>query len=86
MTDEDEQEDGQKRDETVLTCVVCGEEIRPEQGEEFKHVQDSKTGLNLVFCGVDGRMLAQLIQLDLDENDLEGIRSEVATLYAEWLG
>jgi hypothetical protein len=82
----DEQEDGQRKDETVLTCVVCGKEIRPEQGEEFKHVQDSKTGRDLFFCGEDGTMLAQLITGDFSEEDIQGVREEVADLYAEELG
>ena len=74
MTDEDE--------ETVFTCVVCGKEIRPEQGEEFKHVQDSLTGKNLVFCGEDGTMLAQLVTGDFSESDLETVREDVAELFA----
>ena len=75
MTDEDE--------ETVFTCVVCGKEIRPEQGEEFKHVQDSLTGKNLVFCGEDGGMLAQLISGSFSEEDLESVREEVTQIYTE---
>lgn len=78
MTDE--------QSETVFKCVVCGESIRPEQGEEFKHVQDSKTGRDLFFCGEDGTLFAQLIQMDLKREDLENVREEVAELYSEKLG
>ena len=75
MTDEDE--------ETVFTCVVCGKEIRPEQGEEFKHVQDSLTGKNLVFCGEDGTMLAQLVTGDFSESDLQEFRELVAEKFTD---
>lgn len=74
MTDEDE--------ETVFTCVVCGKEIRPEQGEEFKHVQDSLTGKDLVFCGEDGTMLAQLITGEFSQDDLQEVREKVAEKFA----
>jgi len=75
MTEEDE--------ETVFECVVCGESIRLEQGEEFKHVQDSKTGKDLVFCGDDGTFLAQLITGEFSESDLQKVRDLVGELYAE---
>lgn len=75
MTEEDE--------ETVFTCVVCGESIRPEQGEEFKHVQDSKTGKDLVLCGDDGTFLAKLITGEFSESDLQKVRELVAELYDE---
>lgn len=73
--------------ETVFTCVVCGEKIMPEQGDEFKHVQDSKTGRNLIFCGEDGTLFAQLIQMDLTDDSelLESLREKVAEKYAEEL-
>lgn len=74
MTDEES--------ETVFTCVICGEKIKPEQGEEFKHVKDSKTGRDLVFCGEDGTFLAQLITGSFEESDLQDLREEVAELYA----
>lgn len=64
----------EQEDETVFTCVVCGESIRPEQGEEFKHVKDSKTGKNLVFCKSDGTFLAQLITGSFEESDLQELR------------
>jgi len=75
------------KEEIVFECVVCGTEIMPEQGDEFKHVQDSKTGRDLVFCGEDGTMLAQLISMDLsvDNSFLERVRELVAEKYAEFL-
>lgn len=68
-------------EDIVFECVVCGESIYPEEGDEFKHVQDSKTGKDLVFCGDDGTLLAQLIQMDLGMEELQGIRERVAELY-----
>lgn len=75
------QEDG---DEVVFECVICQGEIRPEQGDEFKHVQDSKTGRDLVFCGEDGTLLAQLISMDLTgESEFLGeVREKVTEKYA----
>jgi len=70
-------------EETVFSCVVCGESIRPEQGEEFKHVQDSKTGKDLVFCGDDGTFLAKLITGSFEKEDLQEVRELVAELYDE---
>lgn len=70
-------------EETVFECVVCGKSIRPEQGEEFKHVKDSKTGRDLVFCGEDGTFLAQLITGNFEKEDLQVIREEVAELLEE---
>jgi len=80
---QEESEDG----EIVLECVVCETKIRPEQGDEFKHVQDSKTGKDLVFCQGDGTMLAQLISMDLsvDNSFLEEVRELVAEKYVESL-
>jgi len=83
MTEKQEED----RKEVVFECVVCGTEIMPEQGDEFKHVQDSKTGKNLVFCQNDGTMLAQLISMDLsvDNSFLEEVREKVAEKYAKSL-
>ena len=72
-------------EEVILECVVCGAEVKPEDGEEFKHVVDSKTGRDLVFCGKDGALLAQLINMDLSENEevLQEVREIVGEKFEE---
>ena len=84
MSQQQEETEGE---EVVFECVVCGGTIRPEKGDEFKHVTDSKTGRDLVFCQEDGTMLAQLISMDLsvDNSFLEEVRELVAERYAEFL-
>jgi len=83
-----QQQEESEDEEIILECTICGTEIRPEQGDEFKHVQDSKTGKDLVFCQNDGTMLAQLISMDLsaDNSFLEEVREKVAEKYAKEIG